>query len=45
VPLRSARFLAAQLPLAELDVLEGHGHALPFTAPAKIARCILSVLS
>jgi pimeloyl-ACP methyl ester carboxylesterase len=45
VPLRSAQFLAAQTPLAELDVLEGYGHALPFTAPARIARCISSVLS
>lgn len=45
VPLRSAQFLAGQIRLAELDVLEGHGHALPFTAPAKIARCIASVLS
>ncbi len=45
VPLGSAQFLAAQIRLAELDVLEGHGHALPFTAPAKIARCISSVVS
>lgn len=45
VPLHSAQFLAAQLPLAKLDMLEGHGHALPFTAPAEIARCISSVLS
>jgi pimeloyl-[acyl-carrier protein] methyl ester esterase len=45
VPLGSAQFLAARIPLAELDVLEGHGHALPFTAPAKIARCISSVLA
>ena len=45
VPLGSAQFLAGQIPLAELDVLEGHGHALPFTAPAQIARCIRSVLS
>jgi pimeloyl-[acyl-carrier protein] methyl ester esterase len=45
VPLRGAQFLAAQIPLAELDVLEGHGHALPFTAPAKIAQCIWSVLA
>jgi pimeloyl-[acyl-carrier protein] methyl ester esterase len=45
VPLRSAEFLAARLPLSELDVLEGCGHALPFTAPAQIARCIASVLA
>jgi pimeloyl-[acyl-carrier protein] methyl ester esterase len=45
VPLRSAQFLAEQIPGAELEVLEGHGHALPFTAPAQIARCIASVIS
>ncbi len=45
VPLRSAQFLVAQIPRAELDVLEGNGHALPFTAPAKIARCISSFTS
>jgi pimeloyl-[acyl-carrier protein] methyl ester esterase len=45
VPVRSAQFLAEQIPLAELDVIEGRGHALPFTAPAEIARCIWSVIS
>ena len=45
VPLHSAQFLAAQIPFAELNVLEGNGHALPLTAPAKIAQCISSVLS
>lgn len=45
VPIRSARFLAAQIPRAKLDVLEGRGHALPFKAPAQIARCISSVIS
>ena len=43
VPLPSARFLAAQLPHAEFEVLEGYGHALPFTAPARIAQSIASV--
>jgi pimeloyl-[acyl-carrier protein] methyl ester esterase len=45
VPLRSAQFLAGRMPRAELDVLEGCGHALPFTAPGEIARCIASVTS
>jgi pimeloyl-[acyl-carrier protein] methyl ester esterase len=45
VPVRSAQFLAEQMPLAELEVMEGRGHALPFTAPAEIARCIRSVIS
>jgi pimeloyl-[acyl-carrier protein] methyl ester esterase len=45
VPLPSAQFLAGQIRLAELDVLEGHGHALPFTAPAKISRCISDLLA
>lgn len=45
VPLGSAQFLAGQIRLAELDVLEGHGHALPFTAPAKISRCISELLA
>jgi pimeloyl-[acyl-carrier protein] methyl ester esterase len=45
VPVRSAQFLAGQIPLAELKVMEGRGHALPFTAPAEIARCIRSVIS
>ena len=45
VPVRSAQFLAGQVPLAELEVMEGRGHALPFTAPAEIARCIRSVIS
>jgi pimeloyl-[acyl-carrier protein] methyl ester esterase len=45
VPVRSAQFLAGQIPLAELEVMKGRGHALPFTAPAEIARCIRSVIS
>jgi pimeloyl-ACP methyl ester carboxylesterase len=40
VPLASVRFLAERLPQARLHVLEGCGHALPFTHPARIARCI-----
>ncbi len=45
VPLQSAQYLAEHIALAKLRVLEGHGHALPFTAPAQIARCISSSLS
>jgi pimeloyl-[acyl-carrier protein] methyl ester esterase len=45
VPLASARLLAGQIPGAELEVLEARGHALPFTAPADIARSIASLLS
>jgi pimeloyl-[acyl-carrier protein] methyl ester esterase len=40
VPLQSAQFLAARIPHAQLDVLQGRGHALPFTAPAEIAQCV-----
>jgi pimeloyl-[acyl-carrier protein] methyl ester esterase len=39
VPLGSAQFLARRIAGAELEVLPGRGHALPFTAPAEIARC------
>lgn len=42
VPLQSAQFLASRLPRAQLEVLEGCGHALPFTHPARIAHCIAS---
>jgi len=40
VPLGSVRFLAERLPQARLQVLEGCGHALPFTHPSRIAQCI-----
>lgn len=43
VPLGSAQSLAGRIPRAELEVLGGRGHALPFTAPAEIARCIAQV--
>jgi pimeloyl-[acyl-carrier protein] methyl ester esterase len=39
VPLGSAQFLARRIAGAELEVLPGRCHALPFTAPAEIARC------
>lgn len=45
VPLRSAQMLATQIPHAALEILEGYGHALPFTAPARIAQCIGSVIA
>jgi pimeloyl-[acyl-carrier protein] methyl ester esterase len=45
VPLPNARLLATQISGAELRILEGRGHALPFTAPAQIAQCISSLLS
>jgi len=44
VPLGSAQFLAQHIASAELEVLPGRGHALPFTAPAEIARCVASVM-
>jgi pimeloyl-[acyl-carrier protein] methyl ester esterase len=44
VPLRSAQLLASKIAGAGLEVLEGRGHALPFTAPSRIAQCIVSVL-
>jgi pimeloyl-[acyl-carrier protein] methyl ester esterase len=44
VPVGSARFLAGRIRGAELEVLAGRGHALPFTAPMEIARAIASVL-
>jgi pimeloyl-[acyl-carrier protein] methyl ester esterase len=43
VPLGSAQFLAGRIVGAELEVVRGRGHALPFTAPAEIARCIAEV--
>jgi len=44
VPLRSAEYLAEHIAGAELRVLAGRGHALPFTAAAEIAQCITSVV-
>jgi len=44
VPLGSVRFLAGCLPHARLQVLEGCGHALPFTHPSRIAQCIAGVV-
>ena len=44
VPLGSALFLAQRIVGAELKVLPGRGHALPFTAPGEIARCTAHVL-
>ena len=44
VPLGSAQFLAGRIAGAELEVLAGRGHALPFTAAEEIARSIASVL-
>jgi pimeloyl-ACP methyl ester carboxylesterase len=43
VPLRSAQFLAEQIPGAELQVLAGRGHALPFTAAGEIARWMKAI--
>jgi pimeloyl-ACP methyl ester carboxylesterase len=44
VPLASAQFLAGRIRGAELQVLAGRGHALPFTAAEEIARTVASVL-
>jgi pimeloyl-[acyl-carrier protein] methyl ester esterase len=40
VPLAAARALAASLPQARLLALPGHGHALPFIAPAAVAAAL-----
>jgi pimeloyl-[acyl-carrier protein] methyl ester esterase len=45
VPLENAQFLAQKLPVADLQLLEGRGHALPFTAPTEIARVIRRAIS
>ena len=43
VPLGSAQLLANRITGAHLEILRGRGHALPFTAPVEIARCIAQV--
>jgi pimeloyl-[acyl-carrier protein] methyl ester esterase len=43
VPLRSAQFLAERIAGAELQVMAGRGHALPFTAAAGVAEWIASL--
>ncbi len=40
MPLAAARALAAALPMAELQVLAGSGHALPLSRPTDCARLI-----
>jgi pimeloyl-ACP methyl ester carboxylesterase len=42
-PLAGARELAAGMPHAELRVLEGAGHMLPYERPAEIAKAITDV--
>jgi pimeloyl-[acyl-carrier protein] methyl ester esterase len=43
VPIGSARRLVAGLRSASLEILNGCGHALPFTHPAEVAQCIAAV--
>jgi pimeloyl-[acyl-carrier protein] methyl ester esterase len=44
-PLRVASDLAARLPWAELQVVEGAGHALPLTHPDAVLRAFDAVLA
>ena len=41
IPMQCARYLATHLPSVGLQLVEGCGHALPFTRPRAVAECIV----